>query len=65
MGVDGNVNLESNEVAYLSRLLRERYHVLDGVLTHARLDNEHRKESITEQKVIKRIQAKFHDNQTV
>ena len=50
------LNLESNHVAYLSRLLEGRYHHLQALLVHVHLSDEHAKDTTTEMRVIETIQ---------
>jgi uncharacterized protein YqiB (DUF1249 family) len=53
------LKLESNKVAYLSRLLEERYHHLQALIAHAHLDDEHLQETLVEKKVIEEIQLEL------
>jgi hypothetical protein len=48
--------LDTNHAAYLSRLLNERFRILDGVLTMAHLGKTERKDALTERRVIQTIQ---------
>jgi sRNA-binding protein len=55
-----NLNLETNHVAYLSRLLEERYHRLQALEAHAHLNAEHLADARTEKRVIETIQKELH-----
>jgi len=55
------MNLPSNHRAYLSRLLNERYLVLEGVLTFSHLDREHKNEAVSEKRLIEKIQLELSD----
>jgi hypothetical protein len=48
--------LPTNHAAYLSRLLEERFRILDGVLTMAHLGKTERSEALAERRAIQEIQ---------
>jgi hypothetical protein len=49
----------TNQAAYVSRLLEERYHHLQALVAHAHLNEEHMAETVTEMRVIEAIQMEL------
>ena len=51
--------MTSQQIAYMSRLLNERYLLLQGVLTHARLKKKAKEETVIEMRLIETIQREL------